>query len=174
MSGNRLLVRRWWRVALPAGFAVLALVIAWALWPSSAPPPRARPYLAFTACLLTDGQGVAGAAARPVWAGMQDASLATRAKVQYLAAMGATDTGGVLPYLASLVQRHCDVVVAVGPVQVEAVSAQAGKYPGIRFVAVGRARSGPNVTVVDGTSAQRVRDRISALIRAACRGGCRG
>jgi basic membrane lipoprotein Med (substrate-binding protein (PBP1-ABC) superfamily) len=82
-------------------------------------------------------------------------------------AAGPNRTAAVLPYLASLVQRHCDVVVAVGPAQVDAVSAQAGRYPGIGFVAVGRARSGRNVTVVDGTSAQQVRDRISGLIRTA-------
>jgi hypothetical protein len=47
------------------------------LWPSTTQAPRTRPYLAFTACLLTDDQGAAGMAAGPVWAGMQDASLAT-------------------------------------------------------------------------------------------------
>jgi hypothetical protein len=80
------------RLRLPVGILVAVLVVglaAWILWPS----PRPRPYLAFTACLLTDEQGVAGSAAGAVWAGMQDASLATRAKVQYVPAVG---TGGVL------------------------------------------------------------------------------
>jgi hypothetical protein len=47
---------------------------------------------------------------RPVWAGMQDASAATRVGVSYLAAEGDGSVGDVLPYLAGLLQRGCDVV----------------------------------------------------------------
>jgi len=49
--------------------------------------PRARQYLAFTACLLTGSRGLAGAKGAEAWAGMQAASLATRAKVEYLQAL---------------------------------------------------------------------------------------
>jgi basic membrane lipoprotein Med (substrate-binding protein (PBP1-ABC) superfamily) len=167
MGGGRVRGAVGRRVLLGAVVAVAVGFTVWTLWPSARPAPRARSYLAFTACLLTDAQGVTGAAARPVWAGMQDASLATRAKVQYLPAMAATRTADVLPYLASLVQRHCDVVVTVGPAQVDAVTTVAGRYPDVRFVVVGRAPAGPNVTVIDTASAQQVRDRVSALIRAA-------
>jgi hypothetical protein len=159
-----------WRWVLWGVAATLAAVLAvLVMWPSPRPAPRARPYLAFTACLLTDGQGLAGSAAGPVWAGMQDASLATRAKVQYLPTVGVADVAGVLPYLASLAQRHCDLIVAVGAAQVAAVDAAAEKYPDTRFVTVGGARPGPNVTVVDGSSAPQVRKRISSLVRAAVR-----
>ena len=54
---------------------------------SGSAPPRARQYLAFNACLLTGSRGLAGPQAAQAWAGMQDASLATRAKVEYLSAM---------------------------------------------------------------------------------------
>jgi basic membrane lipoprotein Med (substrate-binding protein (PBP1-ABC) superfamily) len=161
--------RRWLWVVLGMAALAVAGLVGWAVWPSPPAAPRARPYLAFTACLLTDGQAVAGSAAGPVWAGMQDASLAARAKVQYLPAVGAVDAAEVLPYLASLVQRQCDLIVAVGAAQVAAVDAAAERYPGTRFVAVGGTRSRQNVTVVDGSSTPKVRERISSLIRAAVR-----
>ncbi len=147
--------------------AVTAAALLWAIWPSTGPAPRAREYLAFTACLLTDGQGVAGEPAVPVWAGMQDASLATRAKVQFLPAVGAGTAEEVRPYLTSLVQRHCDLVVAVGPAQVAAVGADAGRYPAARFVTVGGTVSGSNVTAVVERSPERIRERVAALVRAA-------
>jgi hypothetical protein len=160
----------WWtrrRWVATVGLATVGLlaVALWVVWPRSEPAARARPYLAFTACLLTDDRGVAGTAAGPVWAGMQDASLATGAKVQYLPAVGATQGSEVAPYLAALVQRHCDVVVAVGAAQVAAVADAAAKYPRTRFVAVGAAPVHANLVVVDERSAARVRERVAALVR---------
>ena len=142
----------------------VAGLMMWAFWPAGT-PPRARPYLSFTACLLTDGQGIAVAVARPVWDGMSDASLATRAKVQYLPSVGAVTVDGVRPYLASLVQRHCDVVVAVGTQPVAAVAADASAYPRVRFAVVGGA-SRPNVTALDAGPAPAVRARVDAWVRA--------
>jgi hypothetical protein len=153
-------------IALSAVLAIAVGLGVWGLWPST-PAPRARQYLAFTACLLTDERGLAGEQAVPVWAGMQDASLASRAKVQFLPATGATTAAGVSPYLASLVQRHCDLIVAVGTPQVAAVSADAARYPDARFVAVGGGASGANVTTVGDTSPAGVRNRVGALVRAA-------
>ncbi|MGH3190248.1 MAG: hypothetical protein ACRDPY_35980 [Streptosporangiaceae bacterium] len=43
-----------------------------------APAPSARQYLGFDACLLTGSRGLTGPQAAQAWAGMQDASLATR------------------------------------------------------------------------------------------------
>jgi hypothetical protein len=155
--------RRWW-VWAGAVVVVLGVVVTWLVWPAAPQPqPRARQYLEFTACLLTDGQGVAGAAAAPVWAGMQDVSVATHAKVQYLAVSGEASVGNALPFLVSLVQRRCAVVLAVGPAQVEAVRVDASRYPQVRFVVVGASASGPNVNVVNGSDAE-VRDRIRGLL----------
>jgi hypothetical protein len=153
--------RIWVGAAVVALGVVVAVLIQW-IGPDS-PPPRARPYLEFTACLLTDGQGLAGPAA-PVWAGMQDASLATHAKVQYLAVSGEATVGNALPYLTSLIQRRCAVVLAVGPAQVAAVGADASRYPRVRFVVVGGSGSGTNVTVVNGLSDVQLRDRIRLLL----------
>src|SRR5947207_16029154 len=95
---------------------------AWWLSSRNAEPPRARQYLAFTACLLTGADGIAGADAAPVWAGMQDASAQTRAKVEYLSVSEPATKENAEPFLASLVSRQCDVVLVVGSAQVAAAS----------------------------------------------------
>ena len=155
-------VRRWWWAAGAAAVAGVGLGV-WALWPEPAPAPRARLYTDSSACLLTDGHGLAGAQAAPVWAGMQDASLATRAKVSYLPVTGAETAENAAPFLAGLVQRRCDVVVAVGPAQVSAVAANAVKFPRVRFVVVG---DGGGSLAGDVT---RVGDTGPAAVRAAIR-----
>jgi hypothetical protein len=157
------MLRRWWFWAVAAGVVVAGLIV-WLVWPSPPEPPRARPYLEYTGCLLTDQQGIAGAAARPAWAGLQDASLATHAKVQYLPVMGEQTEGNALPYLASLVQRRCAVIVAVGPAPVQAVKAVAGKYPAVRFVVVGDTASGANVTALTRLPDAEVRVRIRTIL----------
>jgi basic membrane lipoprotein Med (substrate-binding protein (PBP1-ABC) superfamily) len=148
---------------------VLAGLSVWVLWPASEPAPRARQYLASTACLLTDGQGIAGAPSASVWAAMQEASVATGVKVQYLPAIGARSAADAAPYLTSLVQRQCGLIVAVGGPPVAAVEVAATKYPNVRFAAIGGAVSGPNVTVVEQEPAARMHARIGALVRAEVR-----
>src|SRR5688572_8099415 len=74
------LPHRWW---LTSGAGLLVVILlTWALWPATKETPRERRYLDYTACLLTGEKGIADPAAAPVWAGMQEASLATHAKVQ--------------------------------------------------------------------------------------------
>ncbi|MGD0608755.1 MAG: hypothetical protein ABSA53_34875, partial [Streptosporangiaceae bacterium] len=92
-----------------------------------------------------------GPQAAQAWAGMQDASLATRAKVEYLSAMGPQTTAATLPFLASLVQRNCNVIIAVGRAPLAAVSQDAPHYQAVRFVAVGGQASTGNVTMVSTT-----------------------
>jgi hypothetical protein len=128
-------LRRWWW-AVAAAIVVVG-VGTWLVWPS-APAPRARQYKAFTACLLTDTQGVAGSQAVPVWSGMQQASLATRAKVEYLPVIGPATVANARPFLAGLLQRHCGVVIGVGPIQAAAVEASAPTATDVRFGGVGR------------------------------------
>src|SRR5262245_15879290 len=103
-------------VAVALGTAIAGLV-TWLVWPTGAPrvaPPRERQYLDYTACLLADDRGIAGAEAAPVWAGLQDASLATHAKVQYLPVLGAQTTDNALTFLATLAQGQCNIIFAVG------------------------------------------------------------
>lgn len=133
---------------------------------SGSAPPRARQYLSFSACLLTGSRGLAGPQAAQAWAGMQDASLATRAKVEYLSAMGPQTTAAALPFLASLVQRDCNVIIAVGRAPLAAVSQAAPRYPAVRFAAVGGQASSGNVTVVS-TAGSPITAAVDRLVTSA-------
>jgi basic membrane lipoprotein Med (substrate-binding protein (PBP1-ABC) superfamily) len=113
--------------------------------------PRARQYLGFSACLLTGSRGLAGPQAAQAWSGMQAASLATRAKVEYLPAMGPQTTAAALPFLAGLIQRDCNVIIAVGQAPVAAVSQDAPLYPAVSFAVVGGQAGPANVTAVNAT-----------------------
>jgi basic membrane lipoprotein Med (substrate-binding protein (PBP1-ABC) superfamily) len=132
LAGRRL------AVAVVAALALAVTVVAWLVWPSSEPkqPPRARQYVDYSACLLTDGSGLAGDGAGRAWSAMQAASTATSMKVFYVAAAGTTAAQEVRPFVAGLVQRRCNVIVAVGPHETDAVQAAASAYPGVVFVAV--------------------------------------
>jgi hypothetical protein len=70
--------------AAVAGVA-LGLVVSGVRWPGSGgrslPPSRARVYENVDACLLTGARGVADPAVAQVWAGMEDASRATTARM---------------------------------------------------------------------------------------------
>jgi len=162
LSGVRLPFRRRWLVlaaVLLAGIGVLA----WTLRPAPE-HPRARPYLAWTACLLTDDQGLVGGPASHAWAGMQDASLATHAKVQYLPVIGPQTLAAAQPYLASLIQRQCAAVVAAGDAPNQAIAAEAAGHPGVLFVGVGARPGTPHVTAVATTDADQIRHDVAALI----------
>ncbi|NUS09890.1 MAG: BMP family ABC transporter substrate-binding protein [Streptomyces sp.] len=153
---------RWWVLGagalLAAGVVVVAVVVA-VTGPSQArklPPTRARAYTEQQACLLTGGKGIADPAAAPVWAGMQDASARTRAKVTYLAMAGDQSVGAAGPYLTTLAGRKCGAVLTVGAAPDGAVAAIGPKYPGTRFLVVGASAGGrpaANVTVVPDTRA---------------------
>jgi basic membrane lipoprotein Med (substrate-binding protein (PBP1-ABC) superfamily) len=129
-----------------------------------------RQYLEFTACLLTEGGGVAGPEAAPVWAGMQDASLATRAKVQYLAVSGPQTVDNAVLFASSLAQNRCNLVFAAGDVQTSAVVKVAPRFPGTAFVVVGSGASASNVSRLDGSSATEVRAAVRRTLTTAAGG----
>lgn len=157
------------RAALGAGLVGLTVagVAGFCLWPSDdgGELPTARVYRDVDACLLTDSHGVTpGVAAAPVWAGMQDASRATKVRVSFLSATGPETRANVEPFVNSLVQEHCSVVVAVGATQVQAVRAVAPHQKDVRFVVVGGGSGAANVSVVKEGSRPEVRDRVRGLL----------
>jgi hypothetical protein len=162
-------LHRWWStgiVILVVAAVVVPLVVVLGSGSTPAralPPTRARTYLAFDACLLTGAQGLADPAAGPVWAGMQDASLATHAKVSYLAVAGPQTVGNAIPYANTLLQRQCNVIVGIGASQVDAVNATATANKAAKFVIVGGSSSAPNVTVVAADPAAQVRPSVAHL-----------
>lgn len=162
--------RRRWAV-VGTGVLVIALLV-WALWPEPrpAPPSRARQYLAFTGCLLTDDHGIGGPAAAPVWAGLQDASLATHAKVQFLEVTGEQTGENAAPFVASLAQSHCDLVFATGPAPSAGVRQSAAAFPRVRFYLIGEPHPGSNISTVDGTTPEATRADVARILTAAADG----
>lgn len=119
---------------------------------------RARTYTDYRACLLTGMRGIADPGAAPAWAGMQSASLATHAKVSYLAVNGPQTEANAATYVGTLVVQQCDVIIAAGAAERAAVIAAARQFRSVRF-AVAITSAGPvagaaaNVEVVAGDPA---------------------
>lgn len=164
--------RRWVLVAASAAAsAVIAVVVISSLWGGQTerrlPPTRARAYSQQQACLLTPAQGLADAAVTPVWAGMQDASGKTSARVSYLAVTGEQSAAGAAPYLAALAARHCDVVLTVGAAPAGAVALDGSRFPKTRFLVVGGHTAGANVSSVAAGPAGQTRSAVaSAVVKA--------
>ena len=118
------------------------------------------------ACLLTDERGIAGDEAKPVWAAMQEASVSSLVKVQFLEVMGPQTADNARTYVASLAGSRCGAVIAVGKPQIDAVTAAAKTYPNVRFVTVGGGAAAANVTVVDDADAGVLRAEIIKQVTA--------
>ncbi|MFC4498594.1 MULTISPECIES: hypothetical protein [Streptomyces] len=112
------------------------------------PETRARHYTEVDACLLTGEKGITAGTAAEVWQGMQDASLKTHARVSYAPVTGEQSTGNARPFLNGLIQRSCDVVLAVGKPEVAAAQESAGHNKKVDFVLVGGTRASVNVSTV--------------------------
>ena len=159
--------RYWWAGAavLVAAGIVLGVTLSRLSQPARAlPPPRARVYTAFDACLLTDSGGVTGSQAAPVWAGMQAASLQTSGKVSYLAVAGPDTAANAVSFVNTLVQRRCDLVLAVGPSEVLAAREQATSFPNVAFVVVDSGASKGNVTAVAPGKGAEVTAAVQTLV----------
>jgi hypothetical protein len=147
----RWLRRYWWAAtAVVAALGIgLGVFLARPSHPARAlPPTRARVYTTFDACLLTDAAGIGSAQAAPVWSGMQAASVQTSGKVSFLSVYGPNTAANAVPYVNTLVQRQCDLVLAVGPSQVAAAREQASAFPKVQFVVIDGGSSSGNVTAV--------------------------
>ncbi|MFG1954727.1 hypothetical protein [Micromonospora sp. NPDC048830] len=159
-----------WPVVLASLLVVgLAVGVTWAFWPRDqvAPQPRERQYEAFTACLLTDDQGLAGELAGAAWAGMQRVSVAESIRVQYLAVAGPQTSANALAYFNTLALDGCRVVVAVGEAPVAALEQGRSRFPGSRYVTVGSDRPVEGVRGVPATTAADVRAGVEMVVREA-------
>ena len=153
-----------------AGAAVVAAgcVVTGCGSPSPASDPRARAYTNYRACLLTGAAGIADPVAAPAWAGLQSASLATHAKVSYLAVSGPQTEANATTYVATLVVQQCDVIIGAGAAEQAAVIADAGRFRNARFAVVDRsagpvAGTGSTVAVVAGDPAA-IRSGVAGLV----------
>ncbi|MFF8592686.1 hypothetical protein ACF061_14785 [Streptomyces sp. NPDC015220] len=162
-------------IALAAGAVAVvgALVVTGALLSRHddrppIPDTRARHYTETDACLLTGEDGItAGTTSGTVWQGMQDASRTTHARVSYTQVTGEQSVGNARPFLNGMLQRSCDVVLAVGRPETTAAAGTAPQYKKVGFVLVGGGGVGGNVTTVrpgDGLRAD-----VAAAVRRAVR-----
>jgi hypothetical protein len=133
----------------------IGLAVSGVPWSSSGGPAlpasqtKARVYESVDACLLTGAQGLADPAAAQAWAGMEDASRATSARVSYLAVTGPATLAAAEPFAGSLLVQGCKVIVASGAAERAAALAEAGRFGSVRFVVTGPAAgSPPNVTAL--------------------------
>lgn len=164
------IVRRRWFAAV-GGLVVIVVLGVVLLWPSPSgieayrPPVRARVYASTTLCLLTGPQGVVSASAASVWAGVRGAANAANDQSEYLAATVPVETvGSVTPFVNTLVNQHCDLIVATGLVEIAAVDSIAAKETSIRFLVVGGKSPSANVRVVGDSSASAVAAAVAADI----------
>jgi len=150
-----------------AGLAVLLAVVAWLAWPGPDPgeAARAREYRDYDLCLLTGEGGIQDDAASKVWQGLQKVSLETKSRVSYLSVTGEQTEAVAAQFVATQVLQNCDVIVAVGGPQVNAVGNSAAKYPAVRFVVVGAptVHGGSNLANADLNPVS-VADRVRPLV----------
>ena len=166
-------LRRRWMWASGTAVVVVALLV-WGLWPAASgkyvPDPRSRQFSSFTVCVLTGSGGIGDSGTAPVWAGVVDASKATKAQGSYLS-VPAPDTEPIAEtYVDTLASRNCSLVVAVGNSEVAAVGARAGSYTGQRFVVVASASPAGNVAVVREGSPGAVQGAVARVVEAAVAG----
>jgi hypothetical protein len=153
-------------VGAGVGLAVSGGRLPWSGGGRSLPPPRARVYENVDACLLTGARGLADPAAAQAWAGMQDASRATSARVSYLAVTGSATAAQAGPFAGSLLVGGCKVVVASGGPERAAALTEAERFAAVRFVVAGPAAgSAPNVTVLAFTPSG-LRSGVAAAVEA--------
>ena len=165
--------RRWWRHRRATGVAAAVALVGcaaavMALLGSSTPAPaRSRQYTAHQACLLTGPNGIASGNDATVWAGMEDASLATRAKVSYLTVNGPQTSGNALPYANTLVQRDCDLVIGTDTAPVQALTQLARSAPRTHFLLVtagASTRANLRTLPSDGDLRQRVKTAVQYAV----------
>jgi basic membrane lipoprotein Med (substrate-binding protein (PBP1-ABC) superfamily) len=149
-----------------AGAVVLAGLSVWLLWSDDPQQPaaREREYRDTTACLLTDDHGVEGDLAKPAWAGMQEASGASRVQVEYLAIVGPQTAENGVTFFNTLGTQGCTVIVAVGPMPVASMALGYKQFPKIRCVAVGGDPQGTSLAVVQTGSAETIRSGVKDAV----------
>jgi hypothetical protein len=163
-EANVRLERRRDRALVISLSVVVVALVAWLVWPvSDEPAPRERRYRAFTACLLTDAQGLRGELAQAAWAGMQDVSVSERVRVQYLAVSGEQNVDNAVPYFNGLATQNCSVIVAAGEPAVGAMMRGKARFPDIRYVALGPGAD-ESVTTIAATSPETIQTTIASII----------
>lgn len=153
-----------------AGACLVATLLGCASSPGAVTADRSRQYGDARACMLTGASGVSDPVAAAAWAGMQGASDSTRAMISYLSVPAPATRASARPYMASLVQRQCGVIVAVGQAQTAAAWPAATAAGRVHFIVVTAGPAGPvssAVVRISPAPAASVRTAVQAAVVAA-------
>ncbi|MFR9799521.1 hypothetical protein ACL02U_27050 [Streptomyces sp. MS06] len=115
----------------------------------------------FRACLINDQRDAT--MAQPVWSALQQSASGSDVNAQRIE-VPQSDQSASLPYVNSLVQRKCGLIIAVGPNLHSAVVSAARHNPHQNFISIGTPISLPNVRSYSATELSTV---ISAIRQAA-------
>lgn len=124
----------WWSAL--AGTAIAAGLAVWVVvsWLSGSHTHRIvanNISRNFRACLITDQQDTT--AAQSAWAGIQDAARSIPVNAQRLT-VSSTTTAPLIPYVNSLVQRKCGLIISVDATLHAAVATSAQHNPHQQFL----------------------------------------
>ncbi len=84
--------------------------------------------------------------------------------MSYLPVVGPQTAANAQPFAETLIQRRCQVIVAVGEIEVGAVATEASRHTDVRFVLVGGHTGGDNVSVVPLDSRQGIRPAVADAV----------
>jgi hypothetical protein len=115
-------------------------------------------------------RGLTDTSAGPVWAGLQDASLATHAKVQYLAITGPQTVDNGVPFLNTLAQTGCNLIFAAATSRWRPSTRERRTSPTGGSTPVGGGSAHANVFPDHGRRADGGRGAVSATLTAAVGG----
>lgn len=96
----------------------------------------------FRACLVNGQQDAS--MAQPIWSSLQKAASGAAINAQHIQVPKGS-TAASLPYVNSLVQRKCGLIISVGPELHDAVATAARHNPHQRFITMGPAVKLSNV-----------------------------
>jgi basic membrane lipoprotein Med (substrate-binding protein (PBP1-ABC) superfamily) len=162
--GSRDRPRAFWPSVLACTVAVGLvgwLAIAW-LTHSSKPHVVANNISRnFRACLVADQQSTS--AAQAAWSGMRDAARNTPVNAQRLIVPEGASATTLVPYVNSLVQRKCGLIISVDASLRTAVTTAAQRNPREQFINTATSISLPNVRNLPGAT----RAAVSNVVRQA-------
>lgn len=155
------------RLAVAIALVTALAATGLALYLTRGGSPRTKPVVDnisrnLKVCLVTDAP--TGATAQAGWSGILDAARTGPVNAQRITApANPTTTSALLPYVESLVQRECGLIVAAGA-HLDAAVAQAAKtHPRQAFLSTGPTLGLPNVTHVGAPIAP----AVTAAVRTA-------
>jgi len=146
-----------------AGVGVTLLLVL-AFTDDSAPLARTDISSKFKVCLLDVAQG--GSDAKIVWNAVRSAAEEAPINAQHLTVPAGSNVDPA-PYLNSLIELHCHLVIISGVELGEALKAAAANHPDARFLSIGVPVDLPNVRTIpiSEETPTLIRDEVLATAR---------